>query len=164
MANYVVSDSNLTAIANAIRTKGGTSAQLEFPDDFIAAIGDIPSGGGGLSGVDGGTYTAASETDTFSVPVTALHSNIVFIPTKTLANMNKASATLTFVMGWANSAQYQYVFNVRSSNTNDKWIGVNDNDWRGQIAFTASTISGSFYGQGAKAYFPAGETYQWFAW
>lgn len=47
MANYIVSDTNLTAIANAIRTKGGTSAQLEFPDDFVDAIGDIPSGGGG---------------------------------------------------------------------------------------------------------------------
>lgn len=43
MSNYLVSDTDLTSVANAIRTKGGTSAQLEFPTDFVSAIGDIPS-------------------------------------------------------------------------------------------------------------------------
>lgn len=40
-------DSDLTSVANAIRTKGGTSASLAFPADFVSAIGAIPSGGGG---------------------------------------------------------------------------------------------------------------------
>ena len=39
-------DADLTSVANAIRTKGGTSASLAFPADFISAIGNIPSGGG----------------------------------------------------------------------------------------------------------------------
>lgn len=64
MANYIVSDTNLTAVANAIRTKGGTSEQLEFPDDFVSAIGDIQTGGGvtveALSVTENGTYTAES--------------------------------------------------------------------------------------------------------
>ena len=38
-------DADLTSVANAIRTKGGTSAQLAFPAGFVQAIGDIPSGG-----------------------------------------------------------------------------------------------------------------------
>lgn len=38
-------DSDLTSVANAIRTKGGTSASLAFPAGFVSAIGDIPSGG-----------------------------------------------------------------------------------------------------------------------
>lgn len=38
-------NSDLTSIANAIRTKGGTSAQLAFPSDFVTAIGALPSGG-----------------------------------------------------------------------------------------------------------------------
>lgn len=38
-------DSDLTSVANAIRTKGGTSAQLAFPAGFVSAIGDIPTGG-----------------------------------------------------------------------------------------------------------------------
>ena len=36
-------DSDLTSVANAIRTKGGTSAPLAFPADFITAIMAIPT-------------------------------------------------------------------------------------------------------------------------
>ena len=44
-------DSDLTSVANAIRTKGGTSAQLAFPTDFVSAINAI-SGGGGYTNDD----------------------------------------------------------------------------------------------------------------
>lgn len=44
-------DSDLTSVANAIRTKGGTSAQLAFPSDFVSAINAI-SGGGGYTADD----------------------------------------------------------------------------------------------------------------
>lgn len=37
-------DTDLSSVANAIRTKGGTSAQLAFPAGFVSAIGDIPTG------------------------------------------------------------------------------------------------------------------------
>ena len=42
-------DSDLTSVANAIRTKGGTSAELAFPSGFVSAIQNIPTGGGGGS-------------------------------------------------------------------------------------------------------------------
>ena len=42
-------DTDLTAVANAIRTKGGTSAQLAFPAGFVNAIDAIETGGGGSS-------------------------------------------------------------------------------------------------------------------
>lgn len=42
-------DSDLTSVANAIRTKGGTSASLAFPAGFVQAIGNIPTGGGGIT-------------------------------------------------------------------------------------------------------------------
>ena len=42
-------NSDLTSVANAIRTKGGTSAQLAFPAGFVSAIDAIPTGGGGVS-------------------------------------------------------------------------------------------------------------------
>lgn len=38
-------DNGLTTIADAIRTKGGTSAPLAFPDGMAQAIAAIPSGG-----------------------------------------------------------------------------------------------------------------------
>ena len=38
-------DADLTSVANAIRTKGGTSASLAFPNDFVSAVQAIPTGG-----------------------------------------------------------------------------------------------------------------------
>lgn len=39
-------DADLTSVANAIRTKGGTSAQLAFPAGFVSAVEAIETGGG----------------------------------------------------------------------------------------------------------------------
>lgn len=44
MANYKVTDTELSGIANAIRLKGGTSEPLVFPSGFESAITNIPSG------------------------------------------------------------------------------------------------------------------------
>lgn len=40
-------DANLTAVADAIRTKGGTTGELEFPSGFVSAVEGIQAGGGG---------------------------------------------------------------------------------------------------------------------
>jgi len=40
-------NADLTSVANAIRTKGGTSAQMAFPAGFVSAVEAIPTGGGG---------------------------------------------------------------------------------------------------------------------
>lgn len=62
---YKVTDAELTSIANAIRTKGGTSSDLVYPDGFISAISNIPSGGGSTlitkSITENGTYNASSD-------------------------------------------------------------------------------------------------------
>lgn len=44
---YTTTASELTSIADAIRTKGGTSASLVYPTGFVSAIENLPSGGGG---------------------------------------------------------------------------------------------------------------------
>ena len=73
MADYKVTDTELTSIANAIRTKGGTQAQLEFPTGFVSAVQAIPTGGGGviqpLSVMQNGTYNPPSGVDGYA-PVT----------------------------------------------------------------------------------------------
>lgn len=46
MSDYIATSADLTSVANAIRTKGGTSAQLAFPADFVSAVNAIPTGGG----------------------------------------------------------------------------------------------------------------------
>ena len=43
--NYLTTDTDLTAVADAIREKGGTSASLSFPDGFVNAIMTISGGG-----------------------------------------------------------------------------------------------------------------------
>lgn len=67
MSNYLVDGADLTSIANAIRTKGGTSAQLAFPAGFVSSIGAIPTGGGGLE-YDTGTFTLATDVTFTTVP------------------------------------------------------------------------------------------------
>lgn len=45
MADYLVTDTELTDVANAIRTKAGLSETIEFPSEFVSAIANIPTGG-----------------------------------------------------------------------------------------------------------------------
>ena len=45
MTDYITTDTELTAVADAIRSKGGTSASLEWPSGFSSAIAAIPTGG-----------------------------------------------------------------------------------------------------------------------
>lgn len=52
-------DADLTSVANAIRTKGGTSAQMAFPAGFVSAVQAIPTGitpSGTKSITENGTY------------------------------------------------------------------------------------------------------------
>jgi hypothetical protein len=86
MANYLATDTDLTAVANAIRTKGGTSAQLEFPAGFVDAIGDIQ--GDGYTIDDFLTQTGISGDITITIqgtPFTTLE-NRTEITSATIAN------------------------------------------------------------------------------
>lgn len=42
--DYLTTTSELTSVANAIRTKGGTSASLVYPTGFVTAIQNLPAG------------------------------------------------------------------------------------------------------------------------
>ena len=46
MSKYVIDSSTLTSIADAVRTKGGTTDPIVV-SDIPTAIANIPSGGGG---------------------------------------------------------------------------------------------------------------------
>ncbi len=47
MSNLLTTTNELTSIADAIRAKGGTTSTLVYPTEFVSAINDIPTGGGG---------------------------------------------------------------------------------------------------------------------
>ena len=46
MAEYLTNTTDLTAVADAIRVKSGTSAPLVYPDGFVTAIQSINTTGG----------------------------------------------------------------------------------------------------------------------
>ena len=69
-------NADLTSVANAIRTKGGTSAQLAFPSGFVSAVQAIPTGGGGGSD-ESGSFIASNSQSNVTVSVTSLHSHLL---------------------------------------------------------------------------------------
>ena len=69
MAEYLTNTADLTAVANAIREKGGTSEQLACPDGFVAAIQAIQTGAPLQIAVTtnaGATVTATKDSKTVS--------------------------------------------------------------------------------------------------
>lgn len=62
MSNYIVTDTELTSIANTIRTKGGTNGNLTFPNGFNSAINNIS--GGGSSDFSKATLTIIVDSNT----------------------------------------------------------------------------------------------------
>ena len=72
MADYRATSTEFTAVADAIRTKGGTSAQLTWPNGFVSAVQAIPTGSGvvqPLSVTQNGTYNPPSGVDGYA-PIT----------------------------------------------------------------------------------------------
>lgn len=63
MAEYLAKSEDLTAVADAIRAKGGTDAQLTFPDGMVDAINAIETGSGATDVTDSIVSVAFSATD-----------------------------------------------------------------------------------------------------
>ena len=95
MTDYLTTDTELTSVANAIRTKGGTSAQLVYPTGFVSAIEAIPSG----TSTSDATATAA---DILS-PKTAYVANgkvTGSIQTKSSSDLTASGRTVTVPAGY----------------------------------------------------------------
>lgn len=96
MSEYIVDSADLTSVANAIRTKGGTSAQLAFPAGFVSAIENISGGGGssGLTLLGSGTYTKTSDSASISIPVTYTGTPKLFYAVNTTPKANTSQSVL----------------------------------------------------------------------
>lgn len=88
-------DADLTSVANAIRTKGGTSAALAFPADFVSAIAAIPSGGGS---VQTGTVAGNGSVD-ITIPVNGTVSAIIVYTEDFSTGVNYENVEVTAVSG-----------------------------------------------------------------
>lgn len=65
MAEYLAKSEDLTAVADAIRAKGGTDAQLMFPDGMVEAINAIETGSGATDITDSIVSVAFSATNAY---------------------------------------------------------------------------------------------------
>lgn len=66
MANeYAVNSADLTAVADAIRAKGGTSGALAFPGGFVSAVETIQAGGGDNHEIEDMFVARRSRTDEY---------------------------------------------------------------------------------------------------
>lgn len=71
MAEFLVQDTSITAVADAIREKGGTTAPLSFPAGMAKAVRNIQSGGDlslGITGAQVGQIAKITAVDTDGKP------------------------------------------------------------------------------------------------
>ena len=66
MSKYVINDTTLIGIGDAIRTKKGTSAQIPVPD-LASEILSIPTGGGMPPWVVSGEFTPTEDIESYTV-------------------------------------------------------------------------------------------------
>ena len=96
-------DADLTSVADAIRTKGGTSAQLAFPAGFVSAVqaiptGSTPTGTKQVNITQNGTVTEDVAGYANAEITTSVSASI---PTKTISNL--AGNSTTWFTGYLNS-------------------------------------------------------------
>lgn len=140
-------DTDLTSVANAIRTKGGTSASLAFPADFILAIGAIPTGGGG---VQSGSYTPTGALKTFSLSMATAPQHLVMYSIN--ADFGTAAAWNTQYLIWNTDDQLIYLSHYSTSN------------FRAQTAGTVTYSNGSLTIDSLSDGLRNSKIYYWYAW
>ncbi len=69
MENYLTTDAELTAVADAIRAKGGTSEALSYPAGFVSAVAGLT---GRLQVLHGRFPITSSTAKTVQIPLPAL--------------------------------------------------------------------------------------------
>lgn len=147
-------DADLTSVADAIRTKGGTSSSLAFPAGFVSAIDAIETGGGG-SNVEYGTYTPTERTMSHTITTTGDWNNFAVFAGEGFSFSLGSAAMVLFVLNG-------YGVGTNNGGTATSTIGTS----QGTL-----TKSGKEYTYAAKGSlsassrcWQAGVTYHWIAW
>lgn len=154
MTDYIVAGADLTAVANEIRSKGGTSAALEFPSEFISAIEAIEGGGGGgstniLSGSTVPTSDIGEDGSLYlmTTPESVKNTSGQYINTGYSGNDN-SKYVIDFMLTKAQTSKYPTPFGARSAanavqNASYTHLGNNYNYTSGYVAWGTiqSTLS-----------------------
>lgn len=146
----------LTDAINALTTYANETTG-ESDTTLSAAFASLIEGYGG-GGVESGTFTPESDTQTFTCNVSTKYTHLLVLMPSKLSDITISGKTL--IMGYAIEG-YQYVMDTDGTVRAFERIG---NDFRAYVTFTSTTITASFLGNGAACTFPAGVSYKWFAW
>ena len=174
MANYIASDTDLTAVADAIRTKGGTSADLTFPSGFVSAIQAIPTGGGSWKAATGSFTPTQIYNTNVDVKITD-DTTIGFTPTMFILALKDRTdvsgvqyamlASVFFTVATSGTSGNQYRASFRYSNTSN---GLNINVYKANAWTTAEASilnysSGNIRFRASAGYMLMNKEYTWFA-
>ena len=145
MAEYLTNTTDLTSVANAIRTKGGTTELLTYPDEFVTAIHAIQTGtelqiivtvtsgatvtatNGSLSvsgtSVNGTCTLTVPEIGTWSVSATL---NGQTSDTKTVSITDSYAVTLSFVSSTLNDNEWSVIRSVSDAGQGANYWSIGD--------------------------------------
>lgn len=132
MANYIVTGTQLTDIANAIRTKSNINAPMSFPDGFISGINDISSSSLNFDGLEYETGIVKGKygASTFIPP------DIQFANTHDYPPFYIALQDITTPVDYNDGICFYSIFNFKqysnqgfsqkpgSTGTNFYWVGI----------------------------------------
>ena len=148
MSNYLATDTDLIAVANAIRVKGGTSSSLSFPNGYVSAIQDIQTGITVVESLDPSGGTIVNITGD---PVTALQTKTITPTSSTqtvVPDTGYSGLTSVIVNGdsnlvSSNIANGVSIFGVTGTYQGIGWEKTSEEQVEKLID---RTISGSVYG------------------
>ena len=108
-------DSDLKSVADAIRTKGGTSADLSFPDGFVSAIENLQTGANYAKG----SFTTPSSGSPYTLNFGKSFSKYMF-----LIEANETSKTTILNSDYDANKTYSF-FGIRPTRS----IGEAETNW-----------------------------------
>ena len=150
MALKLYNETDIEAIADAIRGKNGSSDTYKV-SEMADAIDDIPTGGGGGADVDTGTFTPSSNMLDVTLNTTKQRDNIVIWTSPAPNDSDCICGTFATFM-WTSSIKGAY------------WYGTTPTGIASiaSASHTASTFT--IKPHNTTRHFSAGVTYNWMAW
>ena len=139
MAEYLTNDTDLKVVADAIRAKAGSTAQLSFPNGFVTAVNEIQTGGGG-----GGTCTVTLTCEASDSKLAYFSPDCVFHIEDLQAGANVFQVLQKSPICVVNAFNYALTDLVNMVNTRQMvYMGLSYNNINGYTIYyaTASTAS-----------------------